>query len=195
MTSRTASRFSCAGGPAVQGVVRQGAAKSLRISFVTWRGPGWERGPQCPKHLRFFSSSRTSCQSEDSQTCTRLPGIFPKTDSKGQTPAFYPVPKGTPKWFSDHWLASGWLRVLPKVWARRGESKASRSVFLAKCFCWRPGVPRPNNHTFSRDEWFFGLAGFLEAWDTKAKKPHLFKRRMFFCLAAEGGKARKPVLS
>ncbi len=36
-------------------------------------------------------------------------------------------------------------------------------------------------------------SGFLEARGTKAKKPDVFRKRLFFGLAAEGGKAEKPV--
>jgi hypothetical protein len=46
-------------------------------------------------------------------------------------------------------------------------SDGSRSVFLAKCFFWWLGVPRPRNHICSRSEWFLGLATF----GGKAKHP------------------------
>ncbi len=35
-------------------------------------------------------------------------------------------------------------------------SKGSRSGFLAKCF-WRPGLPRPKNHSFPENVWLLGL--------------------------------------
>ncbi len=31
-------------------------------------------------------------------------------------------------------------------------------VAFGQVFFWRPGVPRPKNHTMFRHEWFFGLA-------------------------------------
>ncbi len=59
-------------------------------------------------------------------------------------------------------------------------ARALVSVAVAlKCFfVWRPGVPRPTNHTFSRNDWFFGLAAF----GGKANK-HSFREHLLFLLA------------
>ena len=37
------------------------------------------------------------------------------------------------------------------------SSKGSRSVFVGHMFCWRPGVPRPNKHTFLKNRCFLAL--------------------------------------
>ncbi len=42
-------------------------------------------------------------------------------------------------------------------------------------------------------ECFFGHVFFLEAWGAQATKPHFFKNIVVFGLAAEGGKANKPL--
>ncbi len=47
-------------------------------------------------------------------------------------------------------------------WAVRG---------IPKCFCWP--------------------SGFSEAWGPKVKEPHMFRKSVLVCLAAEGGKANK----
>jgi hypothetical protein len=50
--------------------------------------------------------------------------------------------------------------------------------------------------TSQRDpEIVFGPSVFLEAWGTKANKPHMFKTIIVFGLAAEGGKAQQPLFS
>ncbi len=69
-----------------------------------------------------------------------------------------------------HVVANSWSK--PKTKMQHGCSSdrqmVSRSGLLAKCVCWRPGAPRPNNHTFPRKDWFAGLA--------KPPKNHLAKK-------------------
>jgi hypothetical protein len=48
--------------------------------------------------------------------------------------------------------------------------------FFGQVFFWRPGVPRPERHAFSRNAWFLGLAAF----GGKAKKPFVPGTCVFF---------------
>ncbi len=56
---------------------------------------------------------------------------------------------------------------------------------LAKRFFWRPGVTVPNNNTFSRNEWLFGLAAFLRP---QGPNNHAFLEHVWFL----GGRRGRP---
>ncbi len=81
-----------------------------------------------------------------------------------------PVSACHPSYFGDAALVfntcffAGRRSSICEVWPAPAEpvsgtpySKGSRSGVLAKCFSWRPGVPRPNNHSFLENLWFWAL--------------------------------------
>ncbi len=55
-------------------------------------------------------------------------------------------------------------------------------LFFGQMGFWTPGVPRPQNHTVSRNEWFFGLA----AEGGKANKTFVSVRCVVLCLGTPG---------
>ncbi len=58
-----------------------------------------------------------------------------------------------------------WQHQREHTGTKHNNQRDSEVVFWPSVF-WRPGVPRPTNHTFSRNEWLFGFA----AEAGKAKK-------------------------
>ncbi len=83
-------------------------------------------------------------------------------------PAFGANPARNPRFPAGSLKLVGAFLAQPR--ADRSSSKGSRSVVLAKWFCWRHGVPSPKNHTVSRKSCFVGVA-------------------------AEGGKAKRQLVS
>ncbi len=65
-----------------------------------------------------------------------------------------PIPKGLSKTVVASWILAQSVQQR-QCWDGL-MSKGSRSCFLATCFVWRPGVPRPKHHICSGKPWFLG---------------------------------------